>query len=93
MKFTILYIDDEVNNLEVFKAAFRHEFNVITAESAKAGLYLLKQTTVHLVIADYKMPEMNGIDFFKAIMNDFPDINRILLTALILVSGYLYGQA
>ncbi len=81
MKRSILYIDDEAENLTVFKATFRHDYNVITAESPKAGLYLLRQTPICLVISDYKMPEKNGIDFFKEIIGEFPDVNRILLTA------------
>lgn len=81
MKYTILYIDDESDNLEVFKACFRHDFNVITAESPKAGLHYLRQVPIHVIISDYKMPEQNGIDFFKEMMNEFPDVIRILLTA------------
>lgn len=81
MKHTILYIDDEVDNLKVFNAAFRHDFNVMTAESPKEGLHMLRQVPVHLIISDYKMPDKNGIDFFKEMLVEFPDINRILLTA------------
>jgi formate hydrogenlyase transcriptional activator len=81
MKRTILYIDDEPENLVVFKATFKHDYNVITAESPKAGLYMLRQTPVNVVISDYKMPDKNGIDFFKEMLTEFPDVNRILLTA------------
>jgi DNA-binding NtrC family response regulator len=81
MKSTILYIDDEVENLTVFKATFKHDYNVITADSPKMGLYLLRQTPISVVISDYKMPEKNGIDFFKEMLIEFPDVNRILLTA------------
>lgn len=81
MKHTILYIDDETDNLEVFKACFRHDFTVLTAASPKAGLHLLRQVPVQLIISDYKMPEQNGVDFFKQIITEFPDVIRILLTA------------
>ncbi len=81
MKYTLLYIDDEIDNLDVFKTVFRHEYYVMTAESAKTALHILRQSPVHLIISDYRMPEMNGIDFFKEIQAEFPDINRVLLTA------------
>jgi formate hydrogenlyase transcriptional activator len=80
-KHTVLYIDDEPDNLSVFKATFRHEYNVITVVSPKEAIQRLKQTAIHLVISDYKMPEKNGIDFFSEIAVEYPDINRIILTA------------
>jgi len=81
VKHAILYVDDEVDNLDVFKAVFRHDYNVITASTPGMGMYLLRQNPVSLVISDYKMPEKNGIDFFKEIITEFPQVNRILLTA------------
>lgn len=42
-KINVLYIDDEVNNLDSFKAAFRRDYNVFTAISAHDGLQVLNQ--------------------------------------------------
>src|SRR5579871_88518 len=81
MKHTILYIDDEPENLHVFKVTFRHDYNVITADSAKQGIYYLQQTPIDLVVADFKMPEKNGIDFLSEIEKAFPFVGRIVLTA------------
>jgi formate hydrogenlyase transcriptional activator len=81
MKQTILYIDDEEDNLTVFKVIFRHDYTVITASDAKQGLYIARQTPVDLVVSDYKMPTTNGVDFLKEMSIEFPELNRILLTA------------
>ena len=54
----ILYIDDEKDNLTVFYSTFRRNFKVYLANSALEGLELMKKHTIHLVIADQRMPEM-----------------------------------
>jgi response regulator RpfG family c-di-GMP phosphodiesterase len=79
-KISILYVDDEVNNLNSFKAAFRRDFNVLTVTSGKEGLEVLKSNKVHVIITDQRMPEMTGVDFLIEVLKDYTDPIRILLT-------------
>jgi|GEM_PF-348997 len=79
-KATILFIDDEPENLSTFQAQFRHHFNIIVADSTKLGLYYLRQTEVTAIVCDHKMPEQTGLDFFSHILDEFPDVARIMLT-------------
>ena len=76
----VLYVDDEVQNLNAFKATFRRLFNVYTAESAAEGRKILDDANIDVVISDHRMPVTTGIDFLKSIMPDFPRPVRILLT-------------
>ncbi|TKC09012.1 hybrid sensor histidine kinase/response regulator [Pedobacter frigoris] len=76
----VLYIDDEENNLNAFKAGFRRQYEIYTAISAAEGLKILENVIVHVIIADQKMPQTTGVEFFKSIVNTFPDPVRILLT-------------
>lgn len=76
----ILYIDDEVHNLNAFKASFRRLFNVFTADSAKEALPILEQQPIHIIITDQRMPQMTGVEFLESIINVYPDPIRILLT-------------
>lgn len=76
----VLYIDDEENNLNAFKASFRRQYEIYTAISAAEGLKILENVTVHVIIADQKMPQTTGVEFFKNITTTFPDPIRILLT-------------
>lgn len=76
----VLYIDDEANNLEAFKASFRRQYEIYTALSAAEGLLILQNIDVHVVIADQKMPNITGVEFFKSISETHPDPVRILLT-------------
>jgi response regulator RpfG family c-di-GMP phosphodiesterase len=79
-KISILYVDDEVNNLNSFKAAFRRDFNVLTVTSGKEGLEVLKSNKVHVIITDQRMPEMTGVDFLIEVLKDYTEPIRILLT-------------
>ncbi|MFD0940936.1 hybrid sensor histidine kinase/response regulator [Pedobacter boryungensis] len=76
----VLYIDDEDNNLQAFKASFRRHYEIYTAISAAEGLKILQNVTIHVIIADQKMPNITGVEFFKSITETFPDPIRIILT-------------
>ncbi|RZK44091.1 MAG: hybrid sensor histidine kinase/response regulator [Pedobacter sp.] len=76
----VLYIDDEENNLQAFKASFRRLYEIYTADSAIEGLKILQNVDVQVIIADQKMPNTTGVEFFKSISETHPDPIRILLT-------------
>lgn len=79
-KLQVLYVDDERHNLTSFKATYRRDFSVHTAESAKEGLKILKEKEIHVVLSDQRMPEMTGVEFFKIIKEVYPGPIRILIT-------------
>ncbi len=77
----MLYIDDEEHNLLSFKAGFRKDFEVHTARSALIGLEVLSEhQDIEVVIADQRMPEMTGVEFFERVRTFYPEKIRILLT-------------
>lgn len=75
----ILYIDDEEDNLFVFKAAFRRFYKVHTALSGEEGLEILKHKDVALVITDQRMPRMTGVQFLQNLPAE-KDLIRMILT-------------
>ena len=79
---SILCVDDETSVLADLRRVFRKEdFNTITATSGMEALDILKVTpNVGMIISDYRMPEMNGIDFLNAAARIAPDANRMILT-------------
>lgn len=77
----ILYVDDEIGNLNYFKSAFRREFNVLTAESGDAALKILKEDQdIPVILTDQRMPKMSGVTFLMQSINLVPDAIRILVT-------------
>lgn len=79
-KANILYVDDEKNNLIAFVATFRRYFNIFTAESGREGIEILKKYPIQVIITDQKMPEMTGVQFLEAVIPDYPDAIRMILT-------------
>lgn len=62
----ILYVDDEPINLRLFELAYDKIFKVLTAISGLDGLKLLEQhNNIDVVITDFRMPKMNGLEFIK----------------------------
>ena len=80
MPFGVLYIDDEINNLNSFKASFRRDFEIYTAQSAREGRKILDSYEIGVIITDQRMPGMTGIEFLESILSVYPDTIRILLT-------------
>lgn len=76
----VLYVDDEENNLNAFKASFRRDFKVFTAISADDAKVILAQTEIHVLITDQRMPGTTGTELLAQAVKDFPDQTRILLT-------------
>ncbi len=86
-KIKVLYIDDEQNNLTAFKAGFRRKYHIFTASSAAEGMGVLNNEEVHVIIADQRMPQSTGVEFFHIVRKAHPHPIRILLT------GYTDAEA
>ncbi len=79
-KIKILYVDDEENNLQAFKATFRRDYKVFLAISAKAGEEILSKEEIDIIITDQRMPEKTGVEFLESIIPVHPKPIRLLLT-------------
>lgn len=80
-KATLLCVDDEQNILAALKRLFRPQgYKVLVADGGEAGLNLLAQESVDLIISDMRMPGMNGAEFLEHAAQRWPDTVRILLT-------------
>jgi len=82
MKYTILYIDDEEENLRVFKSVFRHDYNVSTFTSGEEGLKFLENNVCHLILTDQRMPSMTGVEFLRQVYKKIPSKppNRMIIS-------------
>lgn len=75
----ILYVDDEVNNLNSFRAALRRNYNVFTAQSGEEGLEIFSHNDIQVIVTDQRMPGMTGVQFLQQLPQE-PDNVRIILT-------------
>ncbi len=78
----ILCVDDEKNVLNSLKRLFMdNDYEILTAESGAEGLDILRQEDgIQVILSDYRMPEMNGVDFLRAACEIKPDPVRIVLS-------------
>lgn len=78
----VLYVDDEPSLLELGKIFLEqdNEIALETVTSARAALDILSQKTFDAIVADYRMPEIDGIEFLKQVRQRYPDIPFILFT-------------
>lgn len=77
----ILFVDDEKLLLEGIKRQLRRQFELSVAESAEAALVLIAdQGPFAVVVSDYNMPHINGIDFLNAVYRQHPQTVLVMLT-------------
>lgn len=79
----ILHVDDNPNFLDVTSRYLRRqepEFDVITETQASEGLEWLLKKDCECVVSDYDMPGQNGIEFLRAVREQYPALPFILFT-------------
>ncbi|HZU83405.1 MAG TPA: HD domain-containing phosphohydrolase, partial [Polyangiaceae bacterium] len=77
----VLCVDDEPNVLEGLTLSLRRNYQVVVADSGRAGLEALaKDTAMSAVISDMRMPGMDGAVFLSKARALAPDTTRLLLT-------------
>jgi len=80
-RINILYLDDEINNLQSFKAKFRKDYSIFLANNTIEAYQILENDfNIHIIISDQRMPDLSGVDFFASIISQYPTAVRILLT-------------
>ncbi len=77
----VLCVDDEPAVLEGLKLNLRKNYTVTTATSGAEGLEILKKdSTIAIVLADMRMPQMDGAAFLSKARQTAPEAVRMLLT-------------
>jgi two-component system NtrC family sensor kinase len=78
---TILIVDDDEHVRRALRRVLRRaRCRILDAPDAAAGLQHLEREPVQVVVSDYRMPGMNGVEFLRAVKGRWPRIQRVLLT-------------
>jgi serine phosphatase RsbU (regulator of sigma subunit) len=77
----VLFVDDDPKILAAFQRQLRKKVTIETVESGAEGLEVLRRDgPFSLVVTDYCMPNMNGIEFLGRAREIAPETVRMLLT-------------
>lgn len=96
MNISILIIDDERPQREALGGYFKKRGNTVyLAESGSRGIEIIKGNQVDIVLTDYKMPDLSGIETLTEIKKINPEVEVIIMTAFgsveIAVEAMKYG--
>jgi CheY-like chemotaxis protein len=94
---SVLLVEDDKEILRIFKYILQRLFHsVYTATNGLEALTVMKDTKIDIVITDYNMPKMNGLELTKKIKKEFPKIPVVMVSAeetsetiLSLVDGFV----
>ena len=77
----ILCVDDEVNVLNALQRNLRKYFAVDTASDGTQALTALeRQGPYAVIVADMRMPGMDGVELLTRVRDKYPDTVRVMLT-------------
>jgi two-component system, NtrC family, sensor kinase len=78
---TILIVDDDEHVRRALRRVLRRtRCRILDAPDATVGLQVLEQEPVQVVVSDYRMPGMSGVEFLRVVKERWPRIQRVLLT-------------
>ena len=81
-EFRILLVDDEPAQITSIKSFLkRRSYTVLSANSGNEAMAVIRDGNVDLVLTDFRMPDMNGLEVVKAVKEFNPEIPVVVITA------------
>ncbi len=82
-KHRILIVDDDENVIRALQRLLIEEgYEIFTAQNGFEAIDHLKGSEFSVILSDYRMPELNGIEFLKLASEKSPESVRVLITGL-----------
>ncbi len=82
MRTHILITDDEPLTRRSLQEILRYDgYNVSTAEDGAQALQIMKESAVDIVLADLKMPNIDGMELLRKVKEDYPQTHVVLMSA------------
>jgi len=80
--YSILIIDDEEAQRNVLKGYLEKKgFKIFTASSGNEGVKSVKDNIIDIILSDYKMPDITGLEVLEQVKKINPEISFVILTA------------
>jgi len=80
--YNILVIDDEVAQRDVLTGYLKKKgYKVFSASSGKEGIEIARTNPVDIILSDFKMPDLSGLDVLEQVKKINPEISFVIVTA------------
>jgi response regulator RpfG family c-di-GMP phosphodiesterase len=77
----ILFVDDDLSLLSAVERSMRRRFELVTASRGEVALgRLALEGPFAVLVADMRMPEMNGVQLLARVKKEYPDVIRVMMT-------------
>lgn len=84
----ILVVDDSPATIEIIQRNLTEKnYSVYSASNVEKAIRILKSVSVDLVITDYKMPKISGLDLIRYVRENYEDTEIIMITGYATVDG------
>ena len=78
---TVLFVDDdEIVLRSIARGLLDEPYNMCFAKSGEEALEILQQHQVHVLVADMRMPGMDGTELLKIVTREYPNIVKMILS-------------
>lgn len=77
---TVIYLDDDAANRQAFLSSFRKDLRILLAADAAQVWDHLSREEVHVLIADQRLPGMQGSEVLRQVKEKYPLVQRMIMT-------------
>ncbi len=89
-KGSVLVVDDDPEMSTIIqKVLLRENYEVRTASNGQEALDAMREQPADVIVADWKMPVLDGMKLIEHVNEEFPDTKIIMITAFGEVDDYL----
>ena len=90
-RYALLFVDDEEAILETLQMTFEDDYDVHLAKGGDEGLELLEREEIAVVIADQRMPGMEGAEFLERAVEIRPEAIRMMITGYADITAVIHA--
>ena len=90
-RYALLFVDDEEAILETLQLTFEDDYEVHVASSGELGLEVLEREEIAVVIADQRMPGMEGAEFLERAVEVRPEAIRMMITGYADITAVIHA--